>query len=157
MELYPYFMGPGNLPNMTLMEKKRKRGKKKLGRIGWEMEEEQERHFGLRPPCLSCQSKSGQFICSKSGQFYLLTTDFFVPSCKYPKGLNRILGIFLPDFISLCLCLYPACIWVIDIPVAKRVKEIAFFVNSHTLDIRPFQNNRRILFWNNHLFLCQLP
>src|SRR3989338_5464234 len=89
--------------------------------------------------------------------FSIACQDFFVPASKYPKGLNRILGIFLPNFISLCLCLYPACIWVIDIPVAKGVKEIAFFVNSHAVNIRPIHCNRRILCWNNHLFLCQLP
>src|SRR3990170_8489071 len=102
MELYPYFMGPGNLPNMTLMEKKRKRGKKKLRRIGLEMAEEQERHFGLPPPCLSCQSKSGQFICSKSGQFYLLTTQIyftFTLNTSIYSGTTRPTNFFLTPLI----------------------------------------------------------
>ena len=37
--------------------------------------------------------KSGQFICSKSGQFYLLTTDFFG---DFFGGVLGILEIFRP-------------------------------------------------------------
>src|SRR3989337_673327 len=76
MELYPYFMGPGNLPTMIRKvngrEGRKRRRSCKVRTVISHIE--QERHFGLRPTCLSCQSKSGQFICSKSGQIYLLTT-----------------------------------------------------------------------------------
>src|SRR3990167_2727570 len=96
MELYPYFMGPGNLPTMIRKvngrEGRKRRRSCKVRTVISHIE--QERHFGLRPTCLSCQSKSGQFICSKSGQIYLLTTGLF---CFLDSVKHSCLNEYMPN------------------------------------------------------------
>src|SRR3989304_7126261 len=75
MELYPYFMDLGNLPTMMPMERTGQRRRKKLRRMRCRHQKIRKGTSGYALRAFPANLKSGQFICSKSGQFYLLTTE----------------------------------------------------------------------------------
>src|SRR3989337_3477702 len=83
-------MGLGNLPTMMPMERTGQRRRKKLRRMRCRHQKIRKGTSGYALRAFPANLKSGQFICSKSGQFYLLTTEKNAYLCKILCMTNAI-------------------------------------------------------------------
>src|SRR3989304_2136802 len=111
MELYPYFMDLGNLPTMMPMERTGQRRRKKLRRMRCRHQKIRKGTSGYALRAFPANLKSGQFICSQSGQFYLLTTQIQAEGLRLKKGNHHNFPLFflqssavsLKPYFNLCL------------------------------------------------------